>query len=92
MPAAAPPPAAPAAPTPAPAPAPPAPAPAAVPARQPPTAGELADAIKAMLTDANMEEVSMKSVRQGLETKFGMSLSERKAEIKTVVTDFLESR
>jgi len=45
-----------------------------------------------MLSDANMDEVSMKSVRQGLETKFGMSLSERKAEIKTVVTDFLENR
>ena len=53
-----------------------------------PTAGELADAIKAMLTDVFGEEISLKSVRQGLETKFGVPLSERKAEIKTAVMDF----
>jgi protein DEK len=39
-----------------------------------------------------MEQVSMKSVRKDLETKFGMSLSDRKEEIKGFVTEFLESR
>ena len=89
---------------PTPAPAPPAPkpeppkpveptaAPAAEPTNPPPTAAELGSAVRGLLVNADMEQVSMKSVRKDLETKFGMSLSDRKEEIKRLVTEFLESR
>jgi hypothetical protein len=79
---------APAAPVEAPKPAAPAPAPA--PTVAAPSGHDLKSAVQAMLKDANMEEVSMKSVRQALETKFGQSLSDRKGEIKEYVNAFLE--
>ena len=85
----------PASPAPAPKPVSPAPAPAASPAPAPapaqPSSEAIKDAIKSLLKDANMEEVSMKTIRQSLETQFAVSLSERKNEIKQYVSDVLDN-
>ena len=45
-----------------------------------------------MLASADMSEVSMKTIRKDMEAKFGISFADRKEEIKTVVTSFIENQ